>query len=232
MTKLVKKSIAQMIFVMILVFVLFSFRGWFFGTNLFRGFSYSLQIAVEYILWLDILIPIYLLMRRDKESLNDLGFTKEKLPIQVLIGVLIGLITSFGLSGTVSLLGQRLYLFGEVESVGYIPQAGILALRFFKTIILTGLVEEIIFRGYLYKKMLDIKNAKWLAIAVTSVLFGLMHIINGPYLAGIISPMVFGVIYAICRAYLKNCSLTTLILAHGIHNVLNGAIVFGIMDLF
>ena len=232
-----KKSIVSLLFVFLLFIALIFFRAWVVGTDLYASLPAVPRVVLLYILWWVILVPICLLMRRDKEKPNDLGFTKDKLFMQVLIGVILGLVTSITLSVTISLAGQRQFFYGVSGSIEHLPSAGALAFSLFEAIILTGLVEEVVFRGYLYKKMMDIKNSKWLTIVVTALLFGLMHIVNvlnatelKDILLGIISPMVFGFIYGICRAYLKNCSLTSLIICHGVHNTLNGVVIFGIID--
>ena len=225
-----KKSIFWIITVIVLVYVFFLFRGWVFSTDFYAGFLYSLRIAITYILWWDILIPIYLLMRRDKEKLRDIGFTWEKLPNQIMIGVALGIITSFALSGITTLVGQREFLFGAGGSIGYIPSLSSFILNLLMTIATNAFVEEVIFRGYLFKKMLDIRESKWLAVVFTAILFGLMHLVNGMGILNIISTTVFGFIYGICRAKLKNSTVLSLTIAHGVHNVLNGAIIFGILD--
>ncbi|MCL2164261.1 MAG: CPBP family intramembrane metalloprotease [Oscillospiraceae bacterium] len=185
---------------------------------------------MTYILWWDILIPIYLLMRRDKEKLRDIGFTRENLSYQIMIGVALGLVTSFALSGITTLVGQREFLFGASGSIGYIPSLSSFILNLLMTIATNAFVEEVIFRGYLFKKMLDIRESKWLAVVFTAILFGLMHLVNGIGILNIISTTVFGFIYGICRAKLKNSTVLSLTIAHRVHNVLNGAIIFGILD--
>ncbi|MDR0468955.1 MAG: CPBP family intramembrane metalloprotease [Peptococcaceae bacterium] len=223
------KNITSIISIMVLVLAVFFFRAWF-NDNVLGALPYALRIAAYYVLWWIILIPIFLFMRRDKEKLSDLGFTAKKLPVQILIGLVLGLATSFAYSWIVTLLDLRQSFFGITE--GKIPAMGSFVYNLFETVVLVALVEETIFRGYLYKKMIDVKNSSLLAIVVTALLFGFMHIVNRTGVLGILSPMAFGFIYGFCRAYLKNCSLVSLVLAHGIHNILVGQIAFGIMDLF
>ena len=223
-----KKSIFSIIAIMILVMALTAFRGWFIP-NVLDSLAFAPRLISYYALWWVVLIPIFLFMRGNKETCGDLGFTKAKMPPQILTGILLGLVTSFALSGIVTLAGQRELLYGFTE--GDIPAPGVLAYRIFEVMILTALVEEIIFRGYLFKKIMDVKNSKLLAIIVTALLFGFMHIVNGPNIIFIISPTIFGFIYGACRANLKNCSLLSLIIAHGLHDALNGSVIFGLLDL-
>jgi membrane protease YdiL (CAAX protease family) len=225
-----KKGVFSIITMMVLVIVSLLIRGWIIS-NVLDSLTVVPRLITYYASWWIILIPIFIFMGRDKEKCRDLGFTKEKVPQQIIIGVILGVVTSLALSGIVTLAGLREFFFGYTE--GYIPTLGAFAYGLFEVIILTALVEEIIFRGYLFKKMMDVKNSKWLTITVTSVLFGLIHIniFSGSNILNIIFPAFFGLIYASCRAYSKRCSLLSLIIAHGLHNALNGSVIFGVLDL-
>ena len=45
------------------------------------------------VFWILLIIPTILFMRRDKMSLADIGFTKKNAPIQLLIGVIWGILS-------------------------------------------------------------------------------------------------------------------------------------------
>lgn len=92
------------------------------------------------------------------------------------------------------------------------------------TMLNIGFIEEIIFRGFLFKMMA--KDNVGLAIAVSSVTFGIGHIINLINGAELI-PNLMQVCYAMSIGYLfviifqKTKSLVPCILAHSLNNALS-----------
>lgn len=92
------------------------------------------------------------------------------------------------------------------------------------TMLNIGFIEEIIFRGFLFKMMA--KDNVGLAIAVSSVTFGIGHIINLINGAELI-PTLLQVCYAMSVGYLfviifqKTKSLVPCILAHSLNNALS-----------
>ncbi len=46
------------------------------------------------------------------------------------------------------------------------------------SLVAVSFVDEFVFRGYLFKKLLDCKNKRLFAVVLSSVLFGLFHLIN------------------------------------------------------
>ena len=85
------------------------------------------------------------------------------------------------------------------------------------TCLTAAVVEELIFRGYLQPRFTKIFKSKWLAILVTSLLFGLLHfryltIIN------IVGPFLIGIVFS--AYYLKFRSIKFLIVFHFIWDLL------------
>lgn len=90
---------------------------------------------------------------------------------------------------------------------------------------LVGFVEELIFRGFLFKAMLKDGNVKR-AIAISSITFGVGHIVNlltGHALAETLIQIVFAVAigFVFTMVYYKCGSLLPLILAHSTIDVLS-----------
>ena len=88
---------------------------------------------------------------------------------------------------------------------------------------LVGFVEEMLFRGFLFKAMLKDGNVK-AAIIVSSVTFGLGHIMNlftGQDLVETLNQMVFAIAigFIFTMVYYKGGSLLPCILAHSIIDV-------------
>jgi hypothetical protein len=89
--------------------------------------------------------------------------------------------------------------------------------QFIYAIFGVALAEELIFRGYIFKKLLEIKNARWFAIIISSVLFGLFHIFNGSIIQVFMTAFI-GFLYCIFREKIKGCTLLSLIIAHGVYD--------------
>ena len=89
-----------------------------------------------------------------------------------------------------------------------------------------GFLEELIFRGFLFKAM-SRDSIKW-AVVVSSVTFGLGHIINlingsgmslGDNLVQIVCAVLIGFLYVVM--FIKSGSLLFCILSHGVFNSLS-----------
>jgi membrane protease YdiL (CAAX protease family) len=112
-------------------------------------------------------------MSKSRETFRDIGFTKEKITNQILIGIVLSIIMSLVLTIIPILLGFKEF----IGSSSY-TKVWQFAYEFAYKVFGVALVEEIIFRGYIFKKLMDIKDSKWFAVIMSSVLFGLFHIIK------------------------------------------------------
>jgi len=84
---------------------------------------------------------------------------------------------------------------------------------FIPIVILAPLVEEIVFRGYLYTSVRRV-TSPWVACLMTGVLFGVIH---GYSLAGLVEVCWMGFWFAML--YEKTGSLLVCILAHALNNL-------------
>lgn len=150
----------------------------------------------------------------NKEKLQTFGFTKENIPRQILIGILISLLMSAILTMLPIFLGYK-----DLVGITNYTKAWQFAYEFVYRIFGVALVEELIFRGYIFYKLLEIKNSKAFAIIISSLLFGLFHIFNGNLLQVLITAFI-GLLYCIFREKIKGCTLLSLIIAHGIYDAL------------
>ena len=80
--------------------------------------------------------------------------------------------------------------------------------------------EEFIFRGYFFEKFKLIFNNRLIANICSSILFGLLHYPNKGSLSLIIMPTIIGFIFIEFKEKIKNCSLLSLSIAHGLNNSL------------
>ncbi|WPO79133.1 type II CAAX endopeptidase family protein [Flavobacterium sp. KACC 22761] len=87
----------------------------------------------------------------------------------------------------------------------------------FFTCVTAGITEELIFRGYLLPRLELLFKNKILAIVVSSILFGFLHIGYGTLL-NVIGPTVIGLVFAI--QYEKYRNIKILIFCHFLWDLL------------
>ncbi|MEK3660129.1 CPBP family intramembrane glutamic endopeptidase [Paenibacillus sp. FSL F4-0236] len=94
------------------------------------------------------------------------------------------------------------------------------------TILLVGITEEIVFRGFLLRKLMD-SFRFWIANTVTALLFVSIHfpiwfykgLFEFPYiLSSILTVFVLGIIFGF--VYKKSNSLWSVIIIHSLYNLL------------
>ncbi|MBD5106115.1 MAG: CPBP family intramembrane metalloprotease [Lachnospiraceae bacterium] len=162
------------------------------------------------------LVPVCF-MKAEKIKLGDIGITRNKLFIQVITGLLIGIVEVVVIVSLTVLLGFKKQLGPSLYEEGwqYI-------VYLFYTIFAVALFEEIFFRGYIYKKLSDIIKPKWLLILISSLIFGACHFVgNGDFLQDIpqvLLAAISGMFYCVLREKIRNCTLISLIFMHGIYD--------------
>ena len=185
-----------------------------FNLYLLRTFSLPWRMVLMIVTqWLLFLVP-GILMLLGKERIQILGFTKEKIPKQILIGVMLAMAMSAVLTVLPILLGLKNF----VGSTSY-THAWQFAYQFVYAILGVALAEELVFRGYLYHKLTKINDSKWFAIVISSIVFGLFHIFIGNVIQVIFTAMI-GFIYCLFREKVKGCTLLSLIIAHGMYDAM------------
>lgn len=167
-----------------------------------------LMIVIQ---WTLLIVPV-LFMLKNKENLSHIGFSKRNILGQVIIGILVAIIMSSILTILPILVGLK----DMVGSTTY-TKAWQFAYQFLYMILGVAFVEEIFYRGFLFKRLLDINGSKWFAIIISSIIFGLSHIMNGNIIQ-VIATSLLGVVFCLCREKIKHCTTLSLILIHGIHN--------------
>ena len=208
-----KKLILELAVAILGVFA-FLFALTLFNQFLLRTFSLPFRMVLMIITqWMLFIVP-GVLMLVNKEKLQTFGFTKENIPRQISIGILIALFMSAILTMLPILSGYK----DLVGSTSY-TKTWQFTYEFIYRIFGVALVEELIFRGYIFYKLLEIKNSKAFAIMISSMLFGLFHVFNGNLLQVLITAII-GLLYCIFREKIKGCTLLSLIIAHGIYDAL------------
>ena len=170
------------------------------------------MILAPIMYWFVAIVPITICIK-NKNKLTDIGFSKNKILKQIIVGIIIAFIMSF-IFTLIPIL-----IFGKENTyTGYnFKYIWQYIYQFVYLIFGVSLTEELIFRGYLLNSFKKINNNQVVPIIITSLLFGLFHIFNGN-VAQVIWTSFIGLIFALCKEKIKNCSLLSIIIAHGIYD--------------
>ncbi len=87
----------------------------------------------------------------------------------------------------------------------------------FFTSITAGLVEEVIFRGYIQTRLVEVTKNKIIGIALSATTFGLLHLGYGTII-NILDPILLGIIFSIHYQWFKNIKI--LIILHSLYDII------------
>ncbi len=148
-----------------------------------------------------------------KTPLANLGYSGKNILKQILIAPCLAVLTVFLFVVVPILLGEKArdVLSPQNQAVEIL----IINMVFF---FFVGFSEEFVFRGFLYDRVKSATSSEWLAILVTSLLFGFSHYPNGKNLFQVMCTTIIGLIYGFSRYKLKNCTVASLSIAHGLHD--------------
>ncbi|MCP1102332.1 membrane protease YdiL (CAAX protease family) [Aequitasia blattaphilus] len=172
------------------------------------------MITMIIVYWLIVLVPT-ILMINNKDTLTDYGFNKNKVELQIILGVSIGIAMSLILT----LLPHLLGLGKNVDNGKRYTQLWQFCYEFVYCIIAVGFVEEFVFRGFVFEKIKRITNKNTMAVIVSSLLFGVFHFLSGNIVQMILTGFI-GAFFCLCKLKIKNCSMLSLVIAHGIYDAL------------
>jgi membrane protease YdiL (CAAX protease family) len=149
----------------------------------------TVAAACVYLLTFGIIVGLPWLVRRYRTTRTDVGLTR--LPSWMDIGLApAGFIVYLLASGLTMYILTKVVLgfdAAEPQEIGFqdLSQRYEYVLAFLTLVVIAPVAEEAIFRGYLYGKLRKY-GPIWLSVAVTSLLFGLLHMKwDGGLLAGI-----------------------------------------------
>ena len=187
------------------------------------GISEGLAISVSGLLVYIILIPLTLLfiyvdgsLDRIKEMLR-FGSVKRTLILILAIPIVV---TIIGWILTIIYSVVWIGIFGEPSintdmGTDWESSSIDIALLFLSVAIVTPIVEELMFRGYILDAI-NRKHSDWTAIIWSSILFGLLHFLGGAFYIG--SALIGGIIYGWIRV--RTGSLLPSIACHMVWNML------------
>ena len=183
-----------------------------FNRYLLNKIVIPIRLVLLILLYWSLLIPIFIATFK-RNKLEIFGFTKNHIFTQILVGVGLALVVSFVLTAVPILLGFREFVGGKPKYT-YFP---LIAYDFLYMLIAVSFVEELIFRGYIFHQIKSFNNSKWLAIILSSIIFGFFHIFSGNIVQVIVTSLI-GIMFCVLRDKIKHCSILSLIIIHGLHN--------------
>jgi len=206
-----RHSIVQLMVAIIGVFITI-FGITMFNRYLLMQFSLGVRMLLMIVTqWSMMLVPI-ILVKINRDKFRDYWMITENIPKQIMIGIILALFMSLFLTIVPILLGFK----EMVGSTSY-SQPWQFIYEFVYVIIGVALAEEFVFRGYIFNKLLEIKNSRWFAIIMSSMLFGIFHIFNGNLLQ-VFMTAILGFLFCIFREKIKDCTLLSLVIAHGLYD--------------
>lgn len=91
---------------------------------------------------------------------------------------------------------------------------------FLNFMLIIGPVEELVFRVYIQDTLVslfDNKKVKFVGVIISSLIFGLWHLINGS-LIQVLFTFVIGLVFGFCKYLIKDCKYPGLALGHGLYD--------------
>ncbi|WP_312653968.1 CPBP family intramembrane glutamic endopeptidase [Proteiniclasticum sp.] len=161
--------------------------------------------------WGIFLVPL-MLMKRNREKLSDFFISEIKLWRQIQTGIILALAMTVVLILIPILLGLE-YMVGSTSYT--MPWQFVF--EFIYSIIGVALAEELVFRGYIFNKIVLLSGSRSTAIILSSILFGFFHVFNGNVLQ-IIMTFCMGMMFCYFREKIKSCTIISLIIAHGLYD--------------
>jgi membrane protease YdiL (CAAX protease family) len=79
--------------------------------------------------------------------------------------------------------------------------------------------EEILFRGYFMQRIEELSGSKKMSVVLSSVIFGLWHFPGGQDFIQVFITAILGAFYGVSLHKVKDCSVLSLIFAHGLYNI-------------
>lgn len=172
---------------------------------------YALRLSLSLLL-IATYTAVAVVAMRFTAQIKQLLPTKHKLWLQILIGIAIAVALCL-LVGIIPILCGISFVGSHTE-----PSVGTLVIAAVQDILFVGVGEEIVFRGYVQNQFeIWLKKCNWLAPLIAAAIFGLWHIINGS-LIQVLFTTVIGCVFGYCKYYVKDCTLLSVIIAHGLYD--------------
>lgn len=139
---------------------------WGFYRVLFKFPDVVEELVFKPILWLGLL---YWFLQKEKASFTSVGWTTKNLFNSLYLGIGLGIVFAvIGVLGNVAKYGQTDFAdFGFTSNL----LLGSLAISF-----ITAVVEETVFRGYIFARLWTVLKSEWIANLLSSIGWAIIHV--------------------------------------------------------
>ena len=197
-----------------IVFIIICTIAAFSQTLVSMGNSLAVKMIIMLLIYIVMAFIPVMIYGVKKIPISNFGFKRQNIGKQLLFALCIFVITIIIFVILPLLIGM------EKEDVLSFRASRIVTKVFyiFYYLIFVGFGEELIFRGYYYNGIKDVTNSELIAVILSSVVFGLWHYPGGQDIMQVIITFVIGLIFGIARYKIKNCTLLSTSIAHGMHD--------------
>jgi len=119
-------------------------------------------------------------------------------------------------------IASLLHLFHLIHAqkavIALAPQTILQILVWVVLCVVAGIVEELVFRGYLLQQFSSVGGRLWIGVLISSLLFGAAHGYEG--IGGMIAIVAYGVLFCLLAIYRR--SLRAGMIAHAWHDIVTG----------
>ena len=205
-----KKSIVEIIICFSLMLFLTVF------VNIF-GKDFGLWLGIL-TYWLPSIILILYILKVEKEPLSSIGLKRICFK-NIFEGLGLGFVMFIAQQIPLLIMGIDYSVFSMKPDFFYI------LITTFYCFFCVGFAEELIFRGFLFKKTLDICRIKWISIVINIILFYVIHWTSLPHNFGGIYNIAINTLI-LCIYYLLRTekTLIPLMVGHGFYDTLTSVI--------
>ena len=147
----------------------------------------SLTLFGFFLVWVLAILVLLIVRRGEKKPYSSIGLRSIK-GKEILIAVVIGVILSLSVPLLTLLVSQFIPATGSgIGEVTSSTSWWILLI----SVLTAGIVEEILFRGYLLERVNELSGSQWLAILISIVAFAIPHILswNIAHIVGVVLPL-------------------------------------------
>ena len=150
----------------VLAVFLFVFLVWSFYRATFLLPEWFEELILKPIVFL---LPVLWVVQKEKEKLSSIGFSTKNLYRNIYFGLGLGVV--FAVLGVLT----NYWKYGGIAFATFgLTGASLLWLMFLS--LATAFSEEILFRGYIFTRLLKIGKNGWMATIVSALLFALIHL--------------------------------------------------------
>jgi membrane protease YdiL (CAAX protease family) len=174
------------------------------GKMIIRPLAYVLLLGIPFILCKGLKNPI-----------GTLGFKKENITKQVLMGVCVFVMLDLVITIAVFALGDNKGILLPAKE----NRIGIIIYSVIFNMIFVGMGEETLFRGYFMERFRTLTNSDIWAVVISALMFGIWHFPNGQDFLQVILTALIGAVFGLARLKMKNATTLSVGISHGLHNV-------------